>query len=298
MPITEESGVLLKKAVHRIHRGEEYPNRIDNKYDMEHDDVKLLKKLGNGHFGEVKLGQLKDGRKVAVKTCLPTAPDPGRFLEEADTLKGYEHPNIVQLVGVVSSTPIYIILELCLGGELLKWIRKRGQDFSVGKYVRMSLEGGRGMAYLHERNCIHGDLAARNCLVSDDGVVKISDFGMSRVTEGDEDIYSVNTTAKVIPIKWTAPEVLTDMVYTQATDVWSYGILLWEIFSGGQMPYSGMSNAETREAVVKKGFRMPPPHKAPREIQQLMVECWSTEAEDRPTMADIVDYLQEVHAQY
>ena len=162
----------------------------------------------------------------------------------------------------------------------------------------MATDAARGVAYLHGKGCIHCDLAARNCLVDEDGTIKISDFGMSRITEEGEDIYSVNTTAKVIPIKWAAPEVLTDMEYTLSTDIWSYGILMWEMFSGGQMPYSGMSNAETREAVVKKGFRMPPPHKAPREIQQLMVECWATEPEDRPTMADIVDYLQEVQAQY
>ena len=168
-----------------------------------------------------------DGRKVAVKTCKDNVPDPGRFLEEADVLKGYEHPNIVQLIGVVSSTPIYIILELCLGGELLKFLRNKGADFDVGMYVRMSLEGAEGMAYLHERFCIHRDLAARNCLVTDDGVVKISDFGMSRVTAGDEDLYEVNTTARTIPIKWTAPEVLTDMVYILATDIWAFGMLPW-----------------------------------------------------------------------
>ena len=179
---------------------------------------------GAGHFGEVMLGTMvADGRKVAVKTCKPNVPDPGRFLEEADVLKEYDHPNIVQLIGVVSSTPIYIILELCLGGELLDFLRKKGANFDVGMYVRMSLEGGEGMAYLHERFCIHRDLAARNCLVTDDGVVKISDFGMSRVTAGDEDLYEVDTTARTIPIKWTAPEVLTDMVYFLATDIWAFG---------------------------------------------------------------------------
>jgi len=297
MPVTNSSGVLLITPINKIHVREEYSNRINKKYDAEHSDVKLSKKLGNGHFGEVMLGTMvKDNRKVAVKT--QTSGDPSRFLEEGDVLKGYEHPNIVQLIGVVPTKPIYIILELCEGGELLKWIRKRGTNFDVGKYIRMSTEGGMGMAYLHEKNCIHRDLAARNCLVTGDGVVKISDFGMSRITEGDEDLYTVQTTAKTIPIKWTAPEVLTEMQYTLACDIWSYGVLLWEIFSGGQMPYGAMSNAQTREAVVRKDYRMPPPDKAPQEIQQLMVECWSTDPEDRPTMADIVDYLSEVQEHY
>ena len=101
-------------------------------------------------------------------------PDPGRFLEEADVLKGYDHPNIVQLVGVVSTPPIYIILELCLGGELLKFLRDTGLKYDIGMYLRMSREGAEGMEYLHARFCIHRDLAARNCLITEDGVVKIS----------------------------------------------------------------------------------------------------------------------------
>jgi tyrosine-protein kinase Fes/Fps len=154
------------------------------------------------------------------------------------------------------------------------------------------------MNYLHSKHCIHRDLAARNCLVTKDGVVKISDFGMSRLTEGDDDIYTVNTSAKTIPIKWTAPEALEHMSYVLATDVWAFGILLWEIFSGGKMPYPGMNNSETKEAVIKKGYRMPPPHGCPEQVTQLMDECWQYREQDRPTMADICDYFVELLAFY
>ena len=187
MPITAESRVVLVSPVNKKHgerweggathnaQHEKKMQQLNKNYDKRHSDVKLGKKLGNGHFGEVMLGtMIRTGRKVAVKTCKPNVPDPGRFLEEADVLKGYDHPNIVQLVGVVSDMPIYIILELCLGGELLKFLKKNGPDYDVGQYVRHGLEGAEGMAYLHARNCIHRDLAARNCLVTEDGVVKIS----------------------------------------------------------------------------------------------------------------------------
>ena len=122
----------------------------------------------------------------------------------------------------------------------------------------MAADAARGMQYLHSKRCIHRDLAARNCLVTEDGVIKISDFGMSRLVEADEDIYSVDTTLNTIPIKWTAPEALSDLIYTLQTDVWAYGVLTWEIFAMGRMPYAGMSNADTKRQVCREGYRMPP----------------------------------------
>lgn len=276
-----------------------------DRWEFQHDMVEIKKKLGNGNFGEVCLGVLTaNQRKVAVKTCKSTVPDPSRFLEEAETLKEYDHPNIVQLIGVCSSDPIMIILELCEGGELLDFLRKRHEakrPLTNGRMCQMAFEAAQGMAYLHAppRFCIHRDLAARNCLITGSvggqkGVVKISDFGMSRLQETAEDVYSVNTTLRTIPIKWTAPEALLELKYTIATDVWAYGILIWEVFAGGRMPYSGMGNAETREQVCKQGYRMPPPPGCPDQIGILLEECWRQDAEDRPTMDMVLDHLDEV----
>ena len=295
LSVTKRSEAKLKTAVNRHGFSE---SGDGDKFAMSHRDVKIGKKLGNGNFGEVKLGTIvATGVSCAVKTCKDTVPDPGRFLEEADTLKDYDHPNIVRLIGVVSTKPIYIILELCKD-ELLAYIRKHGNLLEVGTFVRMSSEAAEGMHYLHGKNCIHRDLAARNCLIGNDGAVKISDFGMSRMTEGDDEIYTVNTTAKQIPIKWTAPEALTHMTYVLATDVWAFGILLWEIFSCGKMPYPGMNNSETKEAVINQGYRMEAPAGTPDQVQQLMDECWQHNEQDRPTMADIVDYFAELKAFY
>jgi len=295
MSVTKRSEAKLKSAVNR--HGFDDSGTGDT-FAMSHRDVKIGKKLGNGNFGEVKLGTIvATGVSCAVKTCKDTVPDPGRFLEEADTLKDYDHPNIVKLIGVVSTKPIYIILELCKD-ELLAYIRKHGNLLEVGTFVRMSSEAAEGMNYLHGKGCIHRDLAARNCLIGNDGAVKISDFGMSRMTEGDDEIYTVNTTAKQIPIKWTAPEALTHMTYVLATDVWAFGILLWEIFSCGKMPYPGMNNSETKEAVINQGYRMDAPAGTPDQVQQLMDECWQHNEQDRPTMADIVDYFAELKAFY
>lgn len=269
-----------------------------DRWEFSHDMVEIKKKLGNGNFGEVCLGKLvADGRMCAVKTCKSTVPDPGRFLEEAETLKEYDHPNIVQLIGVCSSDPIMIILELCEGGELLDFLRKKGMGgIKIGRMCQMAYEAAQGMAYLHmaPRFCIHRDLAARNCLITGANVVKISDFGMSRLQQSAEDVYSVDTTLRTIPIKWTAPEALLQLEYTISTDVWAYGILVWEIFAGGRMPYSGMGNAETREQVCKQGYRMPPPPGCPDQVSILLEECWRQDADDRPTMDMVLDHLDEV----
>lgn len=301
MPVTKRSDAKLLHAVVRDgYDGstEEEEDDGSNPWRLTHRDVEIGKKLGNGNFGEVFRGKMKDGKAVAVKTCKDTVPDPARFLEEADVLKEYQHPNIVQLVGVVETKPIYIVLELCLGGDLLVYLRKHASAPEITQYVRMAAEAADGMSYLHGKNCIHRDLAARNCLVTTEGVVKISDFGMSRITDGDEDIYTVDTTAKTIPIKWTAPEALERMEYTLATDVWAYGILLWEIFSAGKMPYAGMTNAETKAQVINNNYRMPAPSGTPEQIQQLMAECWQYQEKDRPTMADIVIWFEDIKAFY
>jgi len=289
--VTKRSTAKLVNAVNRHGFSED---GVTGKFVMNHRDVKLGKKLGNGNFGEVMLGTIvATGETVAIKTCKDTVPDPKRFLEEADTLTDYDHPNIVKLIGVVSTKPIMIILELCKD-ELLAHLRKHGSLIEVGQYCKMAAEAAAGMDYLHGKNCIHRDLAARNCLIGNDGAVKISDFGMSRMTEGEDDVYMVNTTAKQIPIKWTAPEALTKMTYVLATDVWAFGILLWEIFSCGKMPYPGMNNRECKNAVINDGYRMQAPEGTPDQVVQLMSECWQAKPEERPTMADIVDFLKEV----
>jgi serine/threonine protein kinase len=118
------------------------------------------------------------------------------------------------------------------------------------------------------------------------------------MTEDDVEIYTVYTTAKQIPIKWTAPEALTHMTYVLATDVWAFGILLWEIFSCGKMPYPGMTNTEAKEKVINHGYRMDPPAGTPDQVSQLMDECWQHNEQDRPTMADICDYNLELKAFY
>ena len=151
---------------------------------------------------------ISSNKRVAIKTCRSSIPDAEKhkFLQEADILKQYEHPNIVQLIGVVAEQDeVYIIMEIMPGGSFLDFLRKKGTSYSKKKLTLMCTEACAGMAYLEENNCIHRDLAARNCLVGENDIMKISDFGMSREEEGG--IYTVSSGSRQIPIKWTAPEV-------------------------------------------------------------------------------------------
>ncbi|XP_066567675.1 tyrosine-protein kinase Fer [Amia ocellicauda] len=273
--ITKKSGVVLLNPVVK-----------DKKWILNHEDVILAELLGKGNFGEVFKGTLRDKTPVAVKTCKEDLPQELKikFLSEARILKQYDHPNIVKLIGVCTQRqPIYIVMELVSGGDFLSFLRKKKDDLKTKQLVKFALDAAAGMAYLELKNCIHRDLAARNCLVGENNLLKISDFGMSR--QEDDGIYS-SSGLKQIPIKWTAPEALNYGRYSSESDVWSYGILLWETFSLGVCPYPGMTNQQAREQ-VEKGYRMTSPQKCPEEVYKIMQRCWEYKPENRPKFADI-----------
>jgi len=273
-PVTSRSGAILKSPVLR------------EKWELNNDDVELIDKIGRGNFGDVYKARLKpQNMSVAVKTCKVTLPDEQKkkFLQEGRILKQYEHPNIVRFIGIcVQKQPIMIVMELVPGGSLLNYLRSSADKLSIKALLGMCVDAASGMEYLESKNCIHRDLAARNCLVGDTNTVKISDFGMSR----EEEEYIVSDGLKQIPIKWTAPEALNYGKYTSLCDVWSYGVLAWEIFSKGGTPYQGMTNTRARE-LIDSGYRMPAPEGTPDEIYQLMLRCWQYESEDRPHFSEI-----------
>ncbi|XP_074474846.1 tyrosine-protein kinase Fer [Sebastes fasciatus] len=274
--ITKKSGVVLLNPVVK-----------DKKWILNHEDVVLGELLGKGNFGEVFIGTLqRDKMPVAVKTCKEDLPPELkiRFLSEARILKQYDHPNIVKLIGVCTQRqPIYIVMELVPGGDFLSFLRKKKDELKTKQLVRFSVDAAAGMAYLESKNCIHRDLAARNCLVGDGSVLKISDFGMSR--QEDDGIYS-SSGLKQIPIKWTAPEALNYGRYSSDSDVWSYGILLWETFSLGVCPYPGLTNQQAREQ-VEKGYRMACPQRCPDDVYKVMQRCWQYNPEDRPKFSEL-----------
>ncbi|XP_054081350.1 tyrosine-protein kinase Fer isoform X3 [Zeugodacus cucurbitae] len=278
LPVTVKSGAILRRAICR------------ERWELSNDDVVLLEKIGRGNFGDVYKAKLKSTKQdVAVKTCRMTLPDEQKrkFLQEGRILKQYDHPNIVKLIGIcVQKQPIMIVMELVPGGSLLNYLRKNSNSLTTRQQMGMCRDAAAGMRYLESKNCIHRDLAARNCLVDFENSVKISDFGMSR----EEEEYIVSDGMKQIPVKWTAPEALNFGKYTSLCDVWSYGILMWEIFSKGDTPYSGMSNSRARER-IDAGYRMPTPENTAPEMYRLMLKCWCAEAEARPHFDEIYNVV-------
>ncbi|XP_034126553.1 tyrosine-protein kinase Fer isoform X2 [Drosophila guanche] len=278
LPVTVKSGAILRRPICR------------ERWELSNDDVVLLERIGRGNFGDVYKAKLKSTKlDVAVKTCRMTLPDEQKrkFLQEGRILKQYDHPNIVKLIGIcVQKQPIMIVMELVLGGSLLTYLRKNSNGLSARQQMGMCRDAAAGMRYLESKNCIHRDLAARNCLVDLEHSVKISDFGMSR----EEEEYIVSDGMKQIPVKWTAPEALNFGKYTSLCDVWSYGILMWEIFSKGDTPYSGMSNSRARER-IDTGYRMPTPENTPPEMYRLMLKCWAADAESRPHFDEIYNVV-------
>ncbi|XP_070168523.1 tyrosine-protein kinase Fer isoform X2 [Polyergus mexicanus] len=285
LPVTSRSGAILKTPILR------------ERWELNNDDVILLEKIGRGNFGDVYKAQLKICKtEVAVKTCKITLPDEQKrkFLQEGRILKQYDHRNIVKLIGIcVQKQPIMIVMELVPGGSLLTHLRKNASTITQREQLCMCKDAAAGMSYLESKYCIHRDLAARNCLVGYECIVKISDFGMSR----EEEEYTVSEGMKQIPIKWTAPEALNFGKYTSLCDVWSYGILIWEIFSKGGNPYSGMSNKQARDK-IDAGYRMPAPDGTPEEIYRLMLRCWEYEPEKRPHFDQIFNVVERLSQAY
>uniref|UniRef100_A0A7N5K6M5 Tyrosine-protein kinase n=1 Tax=Ailuropoda melanoleuca TaxID=9646 RepID=A0A7N5K6M5_AILME len=268
-PLTKKSGIVLNRAVPK------------------------------GNFGEVFSGRLRaDNTLVAVKSCRETLPPDlkAKFLQEARILKQYSHPNIVRLIGVCTQKqPIYIVMELVQGGDFLTFLRTEGPRLRMKTLLQMVGDAAAGMEYLESKCCIHRDLAARNCLVTEKNVLKISDFGMSR--EEADGIYAASGGLRQVPVKWTAPEALNYGRYSSESDVWSFGILLWETFSLGASPYPNLSNQQTRE-FVEKGGRLPCPELCPDAVFRLMEQCWAYEPGQRPSFSAIYQELQSIRKRH
>ncbi|XP_028402324.1 tyrosine-protein kinase Fer-like [Dendronephthya gigantea] len=281
--VTRKSSAILKNPILR-------PKSIGR--NLNHDNIVIESKLGRGHFGDVMKGRLQDSREeVAVKTCRDNVIETikAKFLQEAEILAQYDHPNIVKLIGIATDQdPVYIVMELMSGGDFLNHLRKNGSGILPKELLQYGIDAAKGMDYLESKGCIHRDLAARNCLLNKMNVLKISDFGMSRET----DFYECSN-MREIPVKWTAPEALNFTQYTSASDVWSFGVLLWETYSLGNTPYPGMGNKETREQ-VDRGYRMPPPMGTPASIYELMKECWQYEPRNRPQFRTVLAKLQQI----
>ncbi|XP_014489492.1 PREDICTED: ALK tyrosine kinase receptor isoform X2 [Dinoponera quadriceps] len=265
--------------------------------------ISLTRPLGQGAFGEVHEGQYKYRRgqhPVAVKTLLTlsTPQAEADFMMEALIMSKFNHTNIVHFIGVCfDKHPKYIVLELLAGGDLKNFLREerprrdRSTTLTMRDLVMCSFDVANGCKYMEETRFIHRDIAARNCLLTTKGpgrIVKIADFGMARdIYRGD---YYRKGAGTVLPIKWMSPESLFDGIYTTKSDVWSFGVLLWEIMSFGYTPYIGLGNQDVIK-MVKTGGRLGKPVGCPDPIYGIMMKCWRARPERRPNFSNIVERI-------
>lgn len=261
-------------------------------WEINMSEIKLLHELGNGQFGVVKLGIYRERQHVAVKMMREGTMEEDNFIEEAEVMTRLQHKNLVKLYGVVTKQrPICIITEFMENGCLLDYIRTyTNMQSQPSTLLDMCYQVCDAMKYLEDSNLIHRDLAARNCLVGNQHIIKVSDFGLTRFVLDDE--YTSSMGSK-FPIKWAAPEVLNYTKFSSKSDVWAFGILMWEVFSGGKMPYLGLSNNDVVE-VIGNGHRLERPGHCPHDIYDVMRGCWDSEASNRPTFKKLYEILLQM----
>ena len=263
----------------------------DDVWEIEHKSIKLKDKLGDGKFSEVWEGIWNDATPVAVKMLKSGTMTIFNFLAEAQIMKKLQHNKLIKLCAVCTrEEPFYIVTELMKHGSLLEYLTKgEGQHLKLPELIDIAAQVANGMAYLESQHCIHRDLAARNVLVEEENVVKIGDFGLARLLVDDK--YSARK-GEIVPVRWTAPEAIVLNVFTIKSDVWSYGVFLTELVTHGRIPYPGMTNNEVI-AQVKQGYCMPRPPGCPDPLYQIMLECWKTKPEERPTFEYLKHHLED-----
>ncbi|CAI9717067.1 proto-oncogene tyrosine-protein kinase receptor Ret-like [Octopus vulgaris] len=292
---------------------------IDKKWGFPRKNLIIEEALGEGEFGMVMKAQAfnidgKSGYTTVAVKMLKECASIAEFRDlwsEFNLLKEVNHPNVIRLLGVCAHRgPFYIIVEYCQHGSLKNFLRKHRQaacnrtartpeeikaELSVILTTRDLLSFAwqvcKGMRYLCQMKLVHRDLAARNVLMASGNLIKISDFGLTR------DIYEADAYMKKskgrIPVKWMAPESLYAQVYTSKSDVWSFGVLLWEIITMGANPYPGIP-PERLFSLLKTGYRMDRPENCSDEIYAIMQKCWKTEPAQRPSFGDLADILDRL----
>ncbi|XP_063075835.1 ephrin type-A receptor 4b [Engraulis encrasicolus] len=279
----------------------EDPNQAVRDFAKEIDasSIRIERVIGAGEFGEVCSGRLRLPSKreiyVAIKSLKAGYSEKQRrdFLSEASIMGQFDHPNIIRLEGVVTRCkPVMIITEYMENGSLDTFLKKHDGQFTIIQLVGMMRGIASGMKYLSDMSYVHRDLAARNILVNSNLVCKVSDFGLSRVLEDDPEA-AYTTRGGKIPIRWTAPEAIAYRKFTSASDVWSYGIVMWEVVSYGERPYWEMSNQDVIKA-IDEGYRLPAPMDCPLVLHQLMLDCWEKCRNERPKFGQIVNTLDKL----
>uniref|UniRef100_A0A1A8EWD1 Focal adhesion kinase 1 n=1 Tax=Nothobranchius korthausae TaxID=1143690 RepID=A0A1A8EWD1_9TELE len=265
-------------------------------YEIQRECIELGRCIGEGQFGDVHQGVYissdNPALSVAVKTCKNSTSDSVRekFLQEALTMRQFDHPHIVKLMGVITENPVWIIMELCTLGELRSFLQVRKYSLDLASLILFSYQLSTALAYLESKRFVHRDIAARNVLVSTVDCVKLGDFGLSRYME-DSSYYKASKGK--LPIKWMAPESINFRRFTTASDVWMFGVCMWEILMFGVKPFQGVKNNDVIGR-IENGERLAMPPQCPPTLYSLMTKCWSYDPSKRPRFNELKTQLSTI----
>uniref|UniRef100_A0A8C0BKL5 Focal adhesion kinase 1 n=1 Tax=Buteo japonicus TaxID=224669 RepID=A0A8C0BKL5_9AVES len=265
-------------------------------YEIQRERIELGRCIGEGQFGDVHQGVYMSPENpamaVAIKTCKNCTSDSVRekFLQEALTMRQFDHPHIVKLIGVITENPVWIIMELCTLGELRSFLQVRKYSLDLASLILYAYQLSTALAYLESKRFVHRDIAARNVLVSATDCVKLGDFGLSRYME-DSTYYKASKGK--LPIKWMAPESINFRRFTSASDVWMFGVCMWEILMHGVKPFQGVKNNDVIGR-IENGERLPMPPNCPPTLYSLMTKCWAYDPSRRPRFTELKAQLSTI----
>ncbi|XP_059055085.1 epidermal growth factor receptor isoform X1 [Achroia grisella] len=254
--------------------------------------------LGFGAFGKVYKGVwVPEGENVKIPVAIKVlkegtgANTSKEFLEEAYIMASVEHPNLLQLLAVCMTNQMMLITQLMPLGCLLDYVRMHKEKIGSKAFLNWCTQIARGMAYLEEKRLVHRDLAARNVLVQTPNCVKITDFGLAKLLDINEDEYKA--AGGKMPIKWLALECIQHRIFTHKSDVWAFGVTIWEILSYGARPYENISARNVPE-LIENGLKLPQPNICTLDIYCIMVSCWMLDADSRPTFKELSDTFADM----
>lgn len=290
-----------------------FENALDGlrQLDIEYNytSLEMVGELGEGAFGRVfkaRAPGLEMGDEfVAVKTLKEDADSDilTAFVAEVETSARFKHPNVVRLVGICTEDfhkcMIFEYMDLGSLSDILRSSDPTNPDPSSAKgsmtpdqFLSCCLQVAKGLTYLSSLKFVHRDIATRNCLVNSDFLVKIADFGLSRDVCAD-DYYRIGSAKACLPVRWMPPEALLYGKFTVKSDVWSYGVLMWEVYSFAQQPFGGISNYEVIDR-IKEGRVMGCPELCPASIYDIMKSCWTRVPQKRPAMARLLQRINHL----
>ncbi|KAL3591872.1 hypothetical protein D5086_010512, partial [Populus alba] len=260
-------------------------------WEIDTSQLKVENKVASGSYGDLYRGTYCS-QEVAIKVLKPervSAEMLREFSQEVYIMRKVRHKNVVQLIGACTQSPnLCIVTEFMAKGSLYNFLHKQKGVFKLPSLIKVAIDVSKGMNYLHQNNIIHRDLKTANLLMDENEVVKVADFGVARVQT-----QSGVMTAETGTYRWMAPEVIEHKPYDYKADVFSFGIVMWELLTG-ELPYSYLTPLQAAVGVVQKGLRPTIPKHTYPKLAELLERCWQRDPTQRPNFSQIIDILQQI----